>query len=130
MTIHDQIRDRIQAFAAELEALVRTAALDAVASSLGGASPTKTAAPGRAGMAAPKRATSRKKGGKRDPKAIAALVGRVAEYVKQHPGKGVEAIAAGLKLPTRELTLPITKLLGSKTITKKGQKRATKYFPT
>ena len=139
MSVSDEIRVRIQAFTTELEQLVRQAAISAVQESFGvsGASAPARSVP-RASNGAPpatigsvKAATRRsKKGGKRDPKLIEALVGRVGDYVKQHPGEGVEGIAKGLNVTTHDITLPVTKLLAAKTIKKKGQKRATKYFPS
>lgn len=127
MTVSVQIKARIEAFAAELEQLVRQAAIAAVGESLGASGSRARATNGATPKAA--RAAKGKPGGKRDPKVIAALVGRVGDYVKAHPGQGVEGIAKGLNVTTHDITLPITKLLGAKAIKKKGQKRATKYYP-
>lgn len=133
MSISDQIHARIQEFAKELEILVRQAAIAAVSDSLGATTARPVAQ--RAAVTAPAvhRAPASKRaksgGGKRDPKVIEALVGRVGAHVKAHPGQGVEAIAKALNVGTRDITLPVTKLLASKVIKKKGQKRATKYFP-
>jgi hypothetical protein len=129
MTISDQIQSRIQAFAAELETLVRQAALEAVRASLGEGRAAPAARAPRAAAASSGSRKSSRPGAKRDPKVIEALVGRVGAHVKAHPGQGVEAIAAALKVKTHDITLPIAKLLASKTVKKKGQKRATKYFP-
>lgn len=128
--IHDQIAQRIKAFAGELEELVRQAAIDAVAKSLG--QPTKSAGAPRASApraAAPRAARKPGKGGKRPPALLAATVEKTSAWIKANPGHGVEDMAKGLGLATKELTLPIAKLLKAKTIRKKGQKRATKYFP-
>ena len=133
MTVHDQIRARIAAFASELEALVRVAAIDAVTQSLGGSAPAPVRAAAPAGAAAASQPEARRargrSGGKRDPKVLAGTVEKAAEWIKGNPGKGVEAMAAGLKLPTKDLALPIIKLLDANRIKKTGQKRATKYFP-
>ena len=134
MTTHiqDQITHRIQAFAAELEALVRKAAIEAVSTSLGGAASTSGAAPRPAArVAAPPaaRASKHASGGKRPPALLAATVVKAGDWVKAHPGHGVEDMAKGLHLKTKDLALPITKLLASKAIKKKGVKRATKYYP-
>ncbi len=144
MAINEQISARIQAFTAELESLVRAAALDAVRQALGGGTPAKPAA-ARPAAAAPKakaapaaaapkakkarnRAAKKSAGGKRPPAALAALVTRTGEWIKSNPGHGVEDMAKALNVRTRELALPIHKLLANKSIKKKGQKRATKYF--
>ncbi len=70
-----------------------------------------------------------RKGQKRDPKDLAKLVSIVEAHVKQHPGEGVEHIAPHLGVRTKEITLPIAKLLAGKKISRKGKKRATRYFP-
>ena len=57
------------------------------------------------------------------------MVTKTAEWVKANPGHGVEDMAKVLGVQTKELALPIAKLLGAKTIKKRGQKRATKYYP-
>lgn len=148
MSVRDEIQATIQNFAQELEALVRQAALAAVAEAFGpgvasslrlpAASAPRRGRPPKArpGVSALPRpsagapaAPKAKKGGKRDPKEIAALVDAVAAWVKANPGQRVEQMAKSLRRRTSELTLPITKLLAAKAIKKKGQKRATSYFP-
>jgi hypothetical protein len=69
-----------------------------------------------------------KSGQKRDPEALAAIVEAVGGYIQANPGQGVEKIGAALKLSTPEMALPIRKLLADRLITRKGQKRATKYY--
>jgi hypothetical protein len=41
----------------------------------------------------------------------------------------MEAIAKALATPTRDLNLPVKKLLAGKKIRVQGHKRATEYFP-
>lgn len=135
--IHDQIAHRIQAFASELEDLVRRAAIEAVTTSLGGtmaprpAAPRPAAAPPAAAAAAAPKAPKRpsQQGGKRPPEELAAMVTRTAEWIKSNPAHGVEDMAKALNVQTKELALPIAKLLKSRTIKKRGLKRATKYYP-
>ena len=128
MIIQQQIQQRIHAFAAELEQLVRAAAVQSVSHALGGHASAAPHPQSKAPASAAPRARG-KSGGKRDPKVLAATVEKAAEWVKANPGKGVEAMAAGLKLKTKDLALPIAKLLDAKTIKKTGVKRATKYYP-
>ncbi|MFO0759505.1 MAG: hypothetical protein U0359_23640 [Byssovorax sp.] len=54
---------------------------------------------------------------------------QVFNHIKSNPNQGVEQIAKALGTSTKELTLPIRKLLADKKITSKGQKRATRYSP-
>jgi hypothetical protein len=76
-------------------------------------------------VAAPPRAP----GEKRPPAELAKLVEKLGEYIKAHPGLRMEAIGKGLGLPTRELNLPVKKLLASKRVRVEGHKRATEYYP-
>ena len=53
---------------------------------------------------------------------------RVWEHIRANSGQGVEQIAKELGTSTKELSLPLRKLLAEKKIVSKGEKRATKYF--
>lgn len=68
-------------------------------------------------------------GPKRAPEEIAKTADAVFAFVKSNPGSNAEAIKAGLKQELSILELPIKKLLASKTIKKRGQRRATRYYP-
>lgn len=122
-----QIRDRVESFVAELTDLVRQAALESVSEVLGG-----QAIPGiaRRRGGRPPRPRMRRRGGKRSPEEIEATTHRVLEYVQQNPGHGVEQMAMDLGTNTKDLTLPIKKLLGNGNLLTEGQKRATKYYAT
>jgi hypothetical protein len=78
---------------------------------------------------APKRA-QRAAGEKRPPAELAKLTDKLGDYIKANPGKRMEAIGKALGMPTKELNLPIKKLLAVKKIKTQGHKRATQYFPT
>ncbi len=125
--VDNQIRDRVESFVAELTDLVRQAALESVSEALGG-----QAAPGvaRRRGGRPPRPRMRRRGGKRSPEEIEATTHRVLEYVRQNPGHGVEQMATDLGASTKDLTLPIKKLLGNGDLLTEGQKRATKYYAT
>ena len=187
-TIDEEIRAKTQAFATELAVLVRRAALEAVATTLGssaapihgghggyggsssGGAPKAARAPvavtggtaakrgrGRPRKAAPvapakapvapvksaaktgpapaakpttsKKAPKRVPGAKRPPAELAKLVDRLGEYIKANPGRRMEVIAKALGEPTKDLNLPVKKLLTAKKIRSEGHKRATEYFP-
>ena len=68
-------------------------------------------------------------GEKRPPAELAKLVDKLGDYIKSHPGQRMEAIGKALAVPTKELNLPIKKLLAAKKIKTQGHKRATEYFP-
>jgi DNA-binding NtrC family response regulator len=88
--------------------------------------PAKSASAAAASAAA---AAKRRAGEKRSPALLAQVTEQVFNHVKSNAGQGVEQIAKALGTSTKELTLPIRKLLADKKITSKGQKRATRYFP-
>jgi hypothetical protein len=149
--IQSEITARIQQFTNELEALVRSAALEAVRQALGErpAAPARTARPATApvrGPGRPRKAVSAKpaapaaaapagklpritkKGGKRTPEQLAKIDSAIQGFVKSSPGKGVEAMAKSLGVPSKDLKLRIARLIDDKKLKKTGQKRATKYF--
>ena len=130
-SVNDRIRSRVEAFAEELSALIRDSAMETVREALGGsAAPRRGARGGRtAASAAPVRGSSRReKGQKRDPGEIERLTGRLLDYVKGNAGQRIEQIAAGMGTVTKELNLPVKKLIAQKSLKTKGQKRATQYF--
>lgn len=129
--VDNQIREQIEAFVNDLNQLVRQAALEAVAAALGG----EGAAAQRLGRGArpsslPRAlARGRGKGAKRTAEELEGMRQSVLEYVRKSPGQGVEQIAKSLNVPSRDLVLPIRKLVADGELSTKGQKRATKYFP-
>lgn len=131
-SVNDRIRSRVEAFAEELSALIRDSAMETVRDALGGggAAPRRPGRPGRAAAsAAPVRGGGRReKGQKRDPGEIERLTGRLLDYVKGNAGQRIEQIAAGMGTVTKELNLPVKKLIAQKALKTKGQKRATQYF--
>jgi hypothetical protein len=157
--VENELRSRVDGFVNELSALIRRQALQAVEEVLkkgeshaaapahrgpgrprkivDGAATAATAATATAGRAKPGRpskasaaaAAKRKAGEKRTPQQLTQITENVFNYVKGNAGQGVEQIAKSLATSTKELTLPIRKLLADKRIGSKGQKRATRYFP-
>ena len=144
--VENDLRGRVEAFVGELHALIRRQALLAVDEVLradggGSAFPSRTAGRvtpvtrvnGGSHSAAPTRSRAlparRKAGEKRTPQELQQVCDRVQSYIRSNAGQGVERIAKALATPTKELTLPIRKLLKDKKIGSKGQKRATRYYP-
>lgn len=146
--VENDLKSRVDAFVNELSSLIRRQALEAVEEVLRKEAPAAAPArkPGRpakveepkvakaAPKAAPKpaakpAAAKRKAGEKRSPDELAQITEGVFNYIKSNPGQGVEQIAKALATSTKELTLPIRKLLNDKKVGSKGQKRATRYFP-
>jgi hypothetical protein len=136
-TVKDQIRERVEAFAADIAELIRASAMETVAAALGEGAGGGRGGRGRGRVAAgrPARgasravAASRAKGAKRPPGEIETLTSDLGAYIKSNPGQRIEQIAKGIGTSTKELTLPVKKLLAKKAIKTRGQKRATQYFP-
>jgi hypothetical protein len=121
-----QINQRIAAFVAEITDLARRQALATMATALGERGPAR----GRRGGAALAASTrSRAKGEKRPASEIAALVDRMAAAVAAEPGLRIEQIGRQLEMPTKELVLPVRKLIADGAIRTEGARRATRYFP-
>ncbi|MBK7580407.1 MAG: hypothetical protein IPI67_09405 [Myxococcales bacterium] len=118
-----QLRARIDAFVADIGELVRRAALDAVSEALGGARTRQPA------TTRPKAGGKRRgRGAKRSASELETLSAAIARRVAEHPGEGAREIAAALELTSKDLVLPMKKLVETGVLTTKGQKRATKYF--
>ncbi len=94
------------------------------------AAPPAKPAPSPKGKPAPRKtvAANRPLGAKRPPAELARLTERLGEYIKSHPGLRIEPIGVALGEPTKDLSLPIKKLLAAKKIRSVGHKRATEYF--
>lgn len=69
----------------------------------------------------------RGKGDKRAPEEMEALATKFVAYVGKHPGMRIEQINKELGTSTKDLQLPIRKLIAEKRIKATGQRRATKY---
>ena len=65
---------------------------------------------------------------KRSPEELEALAGRFAAFVQANPGLRIEQINKQLGTETRDLALPIRKLIADGVIRAKGRKRSTTYF--
>ena len=72
---------------------------------------------------------ARRKGAKRDPKELEKLTNTLATFIKRKPGQRIEQIGKELGTATKDLALPVKKLLGAKKISTRGQRRATTYYP-
>jgi hypothetical protein len=72
----------------------------------------------------------RGKGDKRPPEELDALASKFVDYVAKHPGMRIEQVNKELGTSTKDLALPIRKLIAEKKIKTTGKKRATTYTVT
>lgn len=119
----------VQGFVAQITELARRAAIDTLDSAFGGRG--RGSAP-VAALAASFGRVGRPRGGrgaKRTSADLEALSERFASFVAANPGLRIEQINKQLGTTTKDLALPIRKLISEGQIKAKGQKRSTTYFP-
>ncbi len=121
--VEERIRVRIESFVTELNTLVRKAAVESVDAALSGGVATARRRPGR-----PSRSATSKRI-RRSSTDVDDTATAVLRQVKITPGGSVTDIGAALGLPSKDLKLPIKKLLEDKKVRTTGQRRGTKYHP-
>lgn len=104
----------VESLVKELIELVRTETRLEILASLGG----------NAGAAS---VASVAKGQKRAPEAIDKLTDQLLTHIKKNPGQRIEVIAKGMGVLTKDLNLPVKRLLETRKVRTRGQKRATTY---
>lgn len=129
MAADKKIQTLVDSFVSELSALVHEAALEQVQDALRGAAPRR--GPGRprgagrkAAPAAPKRAGKRIRRSTEDVDSTAA---KILAYVKSNDGASITEIASSLGATSKDLRLPVQKLLAEKAMSTTGQRRGTRY---
>jgi hypothetical protein len=118
----------VQDFVAQITELARRAAITTLESAFG-----ERAARGGGGAAILEDMgrVGRPRGGrgaKRTAADLEALSEQVAEFIKTNPGLRIEQINKEMGTTTKDLALPIRKLIADGAISAKGQKRSTTYF--
>jgi hypothetical protein len=119
----------VQGFVAQITELARRAALDTLESAFGGRG-GRGVSNGTAAVATPGRVSKPRGGrsGKRTPEDLEALSEKFGSFVKANPGLRIEQINKQLGTTTKDLALPIRKLISEGAISTKGHKRSTTYF--
>ncbi|HET9619830.1 MAG TPA: hypothetical protein VFP84_00590 [Kofleriaceae bacterium] len=123
----------MQGFVAQITELARRAAINTLESAFG----ERAAAVGGSTAAAAimldgAARVGRPRGGrgaKRTAADLEALSQQVASFISANPGLRIEQINKELGTTTKDLALPIRKLISEGAINAKGQKRSTTYFP-
>jgi hypothetical protein len=131
---NDQISKLVNDFVAAVSVLARRAAMETLETALGGAltggGPRRRGRPPAAAVALPSFSAGRRaKGAKRAADEIEQTKARLYDYIKSNPGQRVEQINKALGTSTKDLALPIKKLMADKAVRSEGEKRATAYFP-
>ncbi len=127
----------MQSFVSQITELARRAAIDTLESAFGGraaATATRNGGGAAAAAAVASATTGRVgrprggRGAKRSPEDLESLSETFASFVKGNPGLRIEQINKQLGTTTKDLALPIRKLISDGVVTTKGQKRSTTYF--
>ena len=122
----------VQDFVAQISELARRAALNTLESAFdskggrrgGGSAAALIALPGNGRVGRPRGG----RGAKRTAADLEALSQQFASFVKSNPGLRIEQINKELGTSTKDLALPIRKLVSTGVISTKGKKRSTTYF--
>jgi len=123
--LHSEIQDLVDGFVAQVTELARRAAIDTLESALG-----RGARGGSMGGGARMRGRALGgRGAKRTSEELDQLAEQFAQYVVKNPGLRIEQINKSLNTTTKDLQLPIRKMIADGTLKVKGKKRSTQYFP-
>lgn len=120
------IRAAVESFVQRLQNLLQQAALESVQAALSRERPALRGRDGRIAMG--NGAQPRTVGAKRTPQELEALSRKLHAHVSKAAGQRIEQIGSALGIPTKELVLPIKRLVREKKLSTKGQKRATTYW--
>lgn len=121
--VHDRIEACIEAFAADMSEIVRRVAFESMSRALAGEPAIAAAMPSR-------KRTAGRAGGKRTRRELERTTAALERYIRTTPGRRMEELSSDLGLSSRELALPVRRLLEAGRIRTEGHKRATRYFPT
>ncbi len=110
-------------FVAQVTELAKRVAIDTLEGALGGR-PSN-----RGGSSFSTRgAAGRRKGAKRTATDLDKLGDDFYSFVSKHPGMRIEQINKQLDTTTKDLALPIRKMIAEGSLKTKGEKRSTTYF--
>lgn len=119
--LHTDIQRLVDGFVAEVTELARRAAIETLESALG-KSGTRGTGAGLARMG-----SSRGRGAKRTSNELEKLQDNFVTFVGKNPGLRIEQINKQLGTTTKDLALPIRKLIADGSLKTKGKKRSTTY---
>ena len=115
----------VAGFVAQITELARAAARDMIDEALGSGTRMPAGGFGRSGG----NGRGRGRGAKRTGDELDRLADQFHSFVTKHPGLRIEQINKQLNTTTKDLALPIRKLISEGALKTKGTKRSTTYFP-
>jgi hypothetical protein len=111
----------VSGFVTQITDLARRAAIDTLESALGKRGSSVSISRSSSGG-------GRRKGAKRTGDELDKLAEAFHVYVQKHPGLRIEQINKELDTSTKDLALPIRKMISDGSLKTKGSKRSTTYF--
>jgi hypothetical protein len=110
-------------FVAAITELAKRAAIDTLESALGGGGKR-----GSISLSLGRGGGGRRRGAKRTSSDLDQLGEDFHSFVSKHPGMRIEQINKQLSTTTKDLALPIRKMIADGSLKTKGEKRSTMYF--
>lgn len=126
MPANRSVRDIIDSFVNELTSALEAQTTAAIREALGGGEAARVGN-GRRAKGPKTVRTISAKNYKRSPEQLAAHTSMLLREIKKKPGSSIEELAECVGAKTKDLALPIRKLLDDKKIGKKGVRRGTRY---
>ena len=125
------IAQRVQVFVTEITELARQQALETLSAALvaGGRARAGRGRNGAATVRVARRGRDQA-GNRRSPEEIDRAAQALLSEIQSNPGLRVEQIGRALGAATKDLSLPLKKLLSQRMVRSEGQRRATRYFPS
>ena len=111
----------VAGFVAQITELARAAARDMIDQALGSGG-------GKISLGGLGRGRGRGRGAKRTSDELDKMADSFHAFVAKHPGLRIEQINKQLGTTTKDLALPIRKLIADGALKTKGEKRSTMYF--
>jgi hypothetical protein len=130
-TFQSEMNQTVHQFVAQITELARRAALDTLESAFGSPGAPRAAvraAPVGAAPVPPSGRPRGTRGAKRTSEDIESMAMKAAAFIKSNPGLRIEQINKELGTTTKDLALPMRKLISDGLVATKGQKRSTTYF--
>jgi hypothetical protein len=121
--LQNELNRAVAGFVAQITGIARHAAIDMIEAALNG----HTGGRGGRAVATTARGRGRERGAKRSEAELDQLQGKFHSFVKANPGLRIEQINKQLGTSTKDLQLPIRKLIAEGLISAKGSKRSTTY---
>jgi predicted HTH transcriptional regulator len=121
-TLQSDIQRLVDSFVAQVTELARRAAMNSLETAFGRGG-------GRSASATGLPRVGRGRGAKRTMAELEQLQDEFLTFVTKNPGLRIEQINKQLNTTTKDLQLPIRKLLAEGYLKAKGKKRSTTYFP-